>query len=191
MLPNPQADSLGPGSHFSGSHWINILHTLLLIRHAKAAPFGNVPGDHDRPLSDRGRAQTHILANQLNRAGLVPDLALVSTARRTRQTWVGLAEQFNAAKATFIEKLYLASAEEIDKQIWLAATGVGTLAVVGHNPGMAMAAWTLLEQGTGHEPMAQEILRGQFKTAFAAQFDMSGERPKLIQLFDPRAEAIE
>jgi len=162
------------------------MKTLLLIRHAKAASYGIVPGDHGRPLSDKGQRQTQALGQQMLMAKIIPDLILVSNAARTMQTCEGLLGVFGSIPVRSDEQLYLASAEKIEKQIWLASEEAGTLAVIGHNPGIAMVAWNLLQSGSGHQQQAQAILQSVFKTGFAAQFDMSSNKPKLVHLFDPR-----
>lgn len=162
------------------------MKTLILIRHAKAASYGTIPGDHGRPLADKGHWQTKILAQQLSNAGIKPDLVLLSNSLRTIETWNDLKSKIGPAQVKLEESLYLASCEQIEKQIWLSAAGIDTLAVVGHNPGMAMVTWNLLQAGSGHQRQAEEVLRNEFKTGFAAQFDMRGEKPKLVQLFDPR-----
>ncbi|MCF6291887.1 MAG: histidine phosphatase family protein [Robiginitomaculum sp.] len=162
------------------------MKTLLLIRHAKAASYGLVPGDHGRPLSDKGERQTQVLAQQMLVAKVIPDLMLVSSAMRTMQTCEGLLNVFGEIPIKSEEQLYLASAEKIEKQIWLAGEGINTLAIIGHNPGIAMATWNFLQAGTGHQQQAKTILQSAFKTGFAAQFDMSTNKPKLVHLFDPR-----
>ena len=58
------------------------MHTLLLMRHAQAAPMAAT--DHDRPLTAYGRRQAHEMGLQL--ADRRIDLAMVSSARRTQQT---------------------------------------------------------------------------------------------------------
>src|SRR5262245_43293595 len=60
--------------------------TLTLFRHAKSS--WSLPGlkDFDRPLSPRGEKAAPKMAAYLAGQGLVPDLVLCSTARRTRQT---------------------------------------------------------------------------------------------------------
>ena len=63
------------------------MHTLLLMRHAQAAPMAAT--DHDRPLTAYGRRQAHEMGLQL--AGRKIDLAMVSSARRTQQTFEELA----------------------------------------------------------------------------------------------------
>ncbi|WP_289019837.1 histidine phosphatase family protein [uncultured Ornithinimicrobium sp.] len=59
--------------------------TLVVIRHAKAE-HGNPGGDHERELAPRGVEDAGALGRWLAGEGLLPDLVLVSTAVRTRQT---------------------------------------------------------------------------------------------------------
>ena len=59
---------------------------LLLLRHAKS-DWPDGVDDHDRPLAERGRRAGPLMARYMTGEGLIPDLALISTARRTRETW--------------------------------------------------------------------------------------------------------
>ncbi|OLT22391.1 hypothetical protein BJF81_00670 [Ornithinimicrobium sp. CNJ-824] len=59
--------------------------TLVVIRHAKAE-HADPGGDHERQLAPRGVEDAGALGRWLAGEGLLPDLVLVSTAARTRQT---------------------------------------------------------------------------------------------------------
>ncbi len=163
-----------------------MLKNLLLIRHAKAAAFGTEPGDHGRVLCQKGMNQLDRLSEQLIAANILIDRALVSSATRTRQTWDGLAANGINGTAHIIEELYLASAEQIEQQIWLHGQEAETVAVIGHNPGIAVLAWRLLEKGSTDDLVASDRIRASFKTAFAAYFAVGQEKPKLLKLLDPR-----
>ncbi len=169
-----------------GSSEAVMLKNLLLIRHAKAAAFGDEPGDHGRALCQKGMDQLDRLSEQLSAANILIDRALVSSAVRTCQTWDGLAANGINGTAHIIEELYLASAEQIEQQIWLHGQEAETVAVIGHNPGIAVLAWKLLEKGSTDDLVAGDRLRTSFKTAFAAYFAMGQEKPKLLKLLDPR-----
>ncbi|MFZ4540555.1 MAG: SixA phosphatase family protein [Rickettsiales bacterium] len=104
---------------------------LILIRHAKAVE-EDVAGDHHRALSERGQGDARALGVWLREQKLVPDLALCSTANRTRQTLAAITQNV----ATILsDKLYLASAGEMIAQIQATDDAVNTLMLVGHNPG--------------------------------------------------------
>ena len=60
---------------------------LLLLRHAKAVIGEAGMEDFDRPLAERGRKAAGVMGRYLAEHDLVPDLALCSPARRTRETW--------------------------------------------------------------------------------------------------------
>jgi phosphohistidine phosphatase len=64
--------------------------TIVLLRHAKAEnPDGLA--DVDRPLTARGHADAAAAGAWLAHSGHVPDLVICSPAKRTRQTWHGVA----------------------------------------------------------------------------------------------------
>ena len=67
---------------------------LLLLRHAKSSWEHVGLGDHDRPLAARGRRAVGKLRRHLVALGTPPDLVLCSTARRTVETWQGIASAF-------------------------------------------------------------------------------------------------
>ena len=57
---------------------------LLLLRHAKAEPYGT--SDAERRLTDRGRRQAVAAGVHLREADAVPQVAMVSSAARTPVT---------------------------------------------------------------------------------------------------------
>ena len=66
------------------------MRRLILMRHAKSSWADPGQRDFDRPLNARGVRSAPLLGAWLRERGHVPDAALVSTARRTRETWAGL-----------------------------------------------------------------------------------------------------
>nr|AQQ75188.1 hypothetical protein [uncultured bacterium] len=73
--------------------------TLMLLRHAKAKRPEDGVDDFDRKLSRRGREAATELGSLLRAEGLAPDFALVSAAKRTRQTWERVAAELGAEVA--------------------------------------------------------------------------------------------
>jgi phosphohistidine phosphatase len=127
------------------------MRRLMLLRHAKTERAEPGERDRDRKLTKRGRADAPIIGAYMARHGLVPDLALVSPAMRTQETWKLIAPFFaessgKAPKAADEERIYNAGA---DKLIALLAEprGAQTLLVVGHNPGMQDLAVQLIAAG--------------------------------------------
>ncbi len=59
---------------------------LILMRHAKSSWANVSQADFDRPLNERGRQAAPLMGRWLDEQGLIPDLILCSTARRTQET---------------------------------------------------------------------------------------------------------
>src|SRR6476620_2790539 len=70
---------------------------LLIFRHAKAEKGAPGMRDRDRPLNPRGVKDASRMGGYLAHHTLQPDFALVSPARRTRETWDALAAAFSTA----------------------------------------------------------------------------------------------
>lgn len=120
------------------------MKTLYLLRHAKAEPGGKDLDDRDRPLSARGREACLAMGRYMKAHVYAPSLALSSPSLRTRET---LAQVLQAGDMQvperFIDKLYLATADEILHYVRLVSDKLSSVMVVGHNPGMHHAALVL------------------------------------------------
>ncbi len=119
----------------------------MLLRHAKAVQQSR-GDDFARDLQEKGHRDAGRLGGYLRSHDLVPDVALVSAAARTRQTFDGLMATIEApVAATYDEALYNATAGEIRGMLKGTAPGVQTLMIVGHNPGIADLAAMLARDG--------------------------------------------
>ncbi|QNE37316.1 SixA phosphatase family protein [Leifsonia shinshuensis] len=117
-----------------------IERTLLLLRHAKSDWSGSV-ADIDRPLAQRGRTQAPLAGRWLAGHADPIDLAIVSPARRARETWeLASAELTPAPPARYDDRVYAASLATLLDIVHEIPDDVRTLALVGHNPGMEQLA---------------------------------------------------
>src|SRR5581483_6978257 len=83
------------------------MRRLMLLRHAKSAPSEGAMRDRDRPLNPRGRADAPTIGAYMARHGLVPDQAIVSPAKRTRETWEFIAAALpKPPRVAFEDKIY-------------------------------------------------------------------------------------
>jgi len=115
--------------------------TLMLLRHAKAKRPEDGVEDFDRKLSRRGREAATALGKLMKHDGFAPELALVSAARRTRQTWDRIAEELGAeVPAREVRTLYLAGPAKIMELLRRVPDSTGRVLVVGHNPGIGALA---------------------------------------------------
>jgi len=159
------------------------MQRLILLRHGKAESVAATGGDFERGLTERGRRDAALISRVLAEAGMAPDLALVSAARRTRETWDEAEAVFSCARCENSRTLYLASCEQLAQMVENVAEAVTSLMVVGHNPGLHEFALTLL----GAAAAPDNPLAGSFPTAAAAVFRMDGAGvARFERLFLPR-----
>ncbi len=110
--------------------------TLLLLRHAKAEQHSQ-GDDFARALTKKGEADARTLGGHMAALGIIPDTAIVSAATRTRQTF-DVFEQASGAEvpARFDDDLYNATDGQLRDVLKTVDSGVKTLMIVGHNPGI-------------------------------------------------------
>jgi phosphohistidine phosphatase len=110
--------------------------TLILLRHGKSDWAGEEP-DHLRPLASRGRRQAPEAGRWLaDHVGMV-ELAVVSPAERTRETWrLAAAELAVPPPVREDDRLYAASAGSLLGVVRELPNRVATVVLVGHNPGV-------------------------------------------------------
>lgn len=146
--------------------------SLLLLRHAKSSWEDRALADFDRPLSPRGEKAAPRMGREMARRGWQPDLALVSPAARTRQTWQLVATELRRQPAVrFPETLYAATAQDI--LAVLRQSSADTILVVGHNPGLETLALTLADHRSNRAARAR--IMEKFPTAALACFAFDGE----------------
>jgi phosphohistidine phosphatase len=123
-----------------------MLH-LMLLRHAKTERAKPGERDRDRKLTVRGRSDAPMIGAYMARHRLVPELALVSPAVRAQETWSLLAPAFAPPPPLITdERIYNAGTEKLFDVVG-GISGVGSLLVVGHNPGLHDLAVLLLASG--------------------------------------------
>lgn len=149
------------------------MRRLILFRHAKAEPRAKGQEDVDRPLAAQGRQDAALIAKVLAREKLVPDLALVSSAKRTLETWACVRDAFPKARLEARDDLYNATAEEVLAEAQAYADQADTIMVIGHNPGLHELAVNLLADG-GAPAWQVDKMDARFPTATAAAFLIDG-----------------
>lgn len=125
------------------------MRRLVLIRHAKSAWDDPLLDDYDRVLNDRGRRAAPLLGAWMATSGYQPDEVILSGARRTVETWEGIAPCLpDPPEARRDKRLYLSS-PELMLEVLKSATGQ-TVAMIAHNPGIAEMAYGLTGGGVAH-----------------------------------------
>ncbi|MER5778386.1 histidine phosphatase family protein [Streptomyces sp. NPDC002039] len=144
---------------------------IVLLRHAKAE--WSDGSDHERPLAERGRHDAPAAGRKLAQTGIAFDLALCSTAARTRETWkLAVQELPHRPKTTYEERLYEASPGEIIALLNETPDNVADLLVIGHNPGMHALADAL--SGSAEGDALSRMHRSAFPTSALAVVSFTG-----------------
>jgi phosphohistidine phosphatase len=146
------------------------MRRLMLLRHAKSD--WSLPGqsDHDRDLAPRGRKAAPLMGRYLAEHGMVPDQVIVSTAKRTRETWRLVAGMLpKQPRVDFEDRIYEASPRDILAAIADTPASARSLLVVGHNPGFQDTANLLVESG---DQRLRDSLADKFPTGALAVIDL-------------------
>lgn len=158
---------------------------LILLRHGQAEPDSDSGEDFDRRLATRGVAESAAMGLRLADMGFRPDLAMVSTAARARDTWDAAAPAFPDTDVRFEGELYHADVQTIRRVARQAADGAATVMIVGHNPGLQELTVALLIEGRAPAGLIAMVQRN-YPTAAASVFLIDGAgHPHYDGLFFP------
>lgn len=132
---------------------------LLLLRHAKAVPYG-YDNDHERELTPRGRRDARAVGEWLHERDIGIDEVLCSTSVRTQQTaegvWSGGCAQ---SDVHYDRRIYDAPASRLLAVLREADELADVVMLVGHAPGIPMLA-SLLADGEGSHEAHEALGRG-------------------------------
>lgn len=139
---------------------------LYLLRHAKTEA-QSIDGDHERELTERGRADAALMGREIAARGFLPELVLASTSRRTLQTLEIILPNFAPQPESRLEPtLYLAPARLLLQRAGAIGGGTASALFIGHNPGMEELAIQLAGDGDLGARAAEK-----FPTACFAAFE--------------------
>ena len=162
---------------------------LIAMRHAKAVDRMQAEDDFERGLTERGVADADRAAKAIEDAGLTVSHALVSPARRTRETWKRISQRVGEPPVTDPMALYHASPDMLERAIAeQLEDGAEAIMLVGHNPGIGALVHFL----AGQADAASDLPYGWPTSALAA-FDVTLEqkRPvasRRVLYFNPKAD---
>ncbi|KUK92473.1 MAG: hypothetical protein XE06_1255, partial [Anaerolineaceae bacterium 46_22] len=113
------------------------MKTLLLMRHAKSSWKDSSLSDHERPLKKRGRRDSKIIAQELDKNDLYPHVILSSSATRAMETVEVIVDALDYEnRIIFTDELYMAEPEDFVDVLSDLSDDDDTVLIVGHNPGM-------------------------------------------------------
>ncbi len=140
--------------------------TLVLVRHAKSAWPDGVP-DHERPLAKRGRRDAPAVGRWLTDSAVIPQVAVVSSARRAVETAELISGELSGELRQLVaDEAYGASPAELLELVHTLPAEADVAMLVGHNPSIEALARLLVES-------ASEL--GEFPTSALAVLEFDAE----------------
>ncbi len=119
---------------------------LVVVRHAKSAYPVGVP-DHERPLGPRGLRDAPRMGQRIQELVGAVDVAVVSPARRTQQTWQLLGEQLEQPPEVLTDpRIYEGWGEHLIDVVGDLPADARTVLILGHEPGVSELVLTLAER---------------------------------------------
>lgn len=149
------------------------MRVIVLARHAKAEVSSPGQFDRTRALAPRGREDAATLRQALTAAGFEPDVAYVSDAVRTSETWAILAAGWEVPEVHTGRELYNTTVATLVAALRFTPPGAEKVMVVGHEPTMSSTAAYLAGSGSNRETL-QRVSHG-LQTGTAAVLEFDGE----------------
>jgi phosphohistidine phosphatase len=164
------------------------MRRLILMRHAKSSWADAGERDLDRPLNKRGRRAAGLVGRWLAKKGYLPDQALVSSARRTQETWGRIVDVTGPRETRYLPELYNTGLDTM-LEIVRRAPDVACLLVLGHQPAIGAFAARLLAKPPADAQFAKYPTGATAVVDFAAD-DWEGVgwgEGRLVDFVVPRA----
>ena len=107
---------------------------LYVMRHSKSSWKNKNLEDYKRPLSKKGKSEIKLVTKFLKNKKTRLDLAYVSSAKRTVQTYKKLIKKVKINKIIFSKKLYLTNPSAIFKFIKKTKSKYKNIILINHEP---------------------------------------------------------
>lgn len=120
------------------------MKTLHLLRHAKSDWADANLSDHERPLNARGTVAARAMGSRLAAESFEVGAIFCSTATRARETYQLLSKPLPRIPVTFLDELYMVSANELLAFIRGASNSHESIMLIGHNPATQDLALSLI-----------------------------------------------
>jgi len=130
------------------------VRTVWLLRHAKSSWDDPALSDHDRPLAPRGRKAGKRMRRWATDHRVRPELVLCSTAARAQGTLELVLPGLGSPEVRLDAGLYHASSDLLLDQARTLDDRLGSVLLIGHNPGMHDLAHVLAPPGPDAFPTA-------------------------------------
>jgi len=137
---------------------------LILMRHASSVTPEAGTADHERALTEAGEREAHEVACAVLEGQWLPDVALVSDATRTRETWSAMCNALGSHIETHVSRsLYLGGYNEIVDALARVGSALDTVLVLGHNPGISHTASVFCDLSVSLAPACAALMHREAK----------------------------
>ena len=162
--------------------------TLYLMRHAKSDWFGSDCLDIERPINERGKRSAIAIGQWLFDNEKIPQHIVSSSAVRARQTTELVTSVVSPEIISYEKDLYLASLETLLNLIQNYKTGLNSLMVVAHNPGLEELVDHLLINSERSDSGITVITTANIAIFEYSNndFDINRDKGRLVQIIRPR-----
>lgn len=164
---------------------------LFIMRHAKSDWSTPSMSDYDRPLNKRGRKNAKRMGQWMRENIQIPQVIVSSSAIRAKQTTELLLAELAKKKperVLYEDDLYLASADKLIEYIQLYKSGLNSLMLVAHNPGLDQLVYHLSSQSIKADLNGKTVTTANL-VIFEypdSKFDPISDKGKLIQFIKPK-----
>ena len=112
---------------------------LIVFRHGKTEIVSKTGKDFDRELIPKGERNAAQMGGMIKTHASIPDIAIVSPARRARQTAeLALAAMAFQSDPIIDDRIYNATGDTLCEVLHDHASAHETVLIIGHNPGLIM-----------------------------------------------------
>jgi phosphohistidine phosphatase len=161
------------------------MKTLIILRHGKSSWDDHKLRDFDRPLKNKGRRRTQLIADYLNQHDLKPQLIVSSPALRAIDTARIAANGLGYELSEIVqnEALYFVTTEKYFEALYAAPDNINTLMIVGHNPMITDFCNSFIEHPVDNIPTS-----GMCVVSFDTEKwqDIHSAKPQLLHLVFPK-----
>jgi phosphohistidine phosphatase len=158
---------------------------VVLLRHGKSSWSDSTLADIDRPLAPRGERASRKLAKYMRRKRIQPALVLCSPSLRTRQTLEAVESSLGERSAVkVVAELYAASEQELLERLRALPESVGSVMLVGHNPGLHNLALVLASRGSDLPQLEEKFPTGALATLVVHSESWTALAPGEAELVD-------
>ncbi|WP_027471903.1 SixA phosphatase family protein [Saccharicrinis fermentans] len=132
------------------------MKNIILVRHAKTEALTDFDkSDFERELLPRGQKDSVLMAEQLKKKGIMPDLFITSSAKRAEQTAQIYAEQLGYPEDKIMKERFIYdgfTTAEMLRFLGQFDEQYNTIIIFGHNPDIAGFTVNLVDEDLYHFP---------------------------------------